>query len=206
MSENEGTSAVTPETDETRLKNAKMSRRTAKAALTRAGKALNHLIEAKRPQEEVSESFLLYKKTFETLVSKREEYASLMESDELFTVEERWFEDCQETFMNLDIEAKFYTESIVGSISKPPNTNTEAGTSNSSLEQQIDGETSVQRSDGIPTISIMPENDDSGSITRTSGSTNESPAAQAPSSVITVDDSDPAEHANRQSPSQTCSF
>lgn len=168
MSENEGTSAVAPETDETRLKNAKMSRRTAKAALTRAGKALNHLIEAKRPQEEVSESLLLYKKTFATLLSKHEEYASLIESDELFTAEERWLEDCQEAFVNLDINAKLYTESIVGSISEPLNTNTGASTSNSSLGQQIDVETSMQRSDGIPTISIMPESDDSGSTTRQS--------------------------------------
>ena len=92
------------------------------------------------------------------------------------------------------------------SIIKPLDTNIGASTSNSSLEQQIDGETNMQRSDGIPTISIMPENDDSCSITRTSGIVNESPAVQAPSPVITADDSDPAEHANHQSPSQTCSF
>ena len=102
-----------PESLDARLTNTKMIRRTSKAALTRAGKAMNHLIEAERPREEVSQSLLWYKQSYETLVLKHEEYASLIENDEAFTVEEHWLEECQETFMNQEIKAKLYIESKV---------------------------------------------------------------------------------------------
>ncbi len=88
MDETGETSASAPEALDARLKNGKMNRRTSKAALTRAGNALNHLIDAKRPREEVSESLLLYKQTYETLVLKHEEYICSIENDEGFTVEE----------------------------------------------------------------------------------------------------------------------
>jgi hypothetical protein len=142
-----------PEVVDARLKNTKLNRRTAKAALTRAGtEALNHLIEGQRPREEVSESLLLYKKTYETLVSKHEEYNSLIENDEAFTVEEHWLEECQETFMNLETNAKLYIESELESNIEQSNNNVEACTSVTNLEQQMDGETSMPNSDGIPTM------------------------------------------------------
>ena len=185
-----------PEVVDARLKNTKLNRRTAKAALTRAGKALNHLIEGQRPREEVSESLLLYKKTYETLVSKHEEYTSLIENDEAFTVEEHWLEECQETFMNLETNAKLYIESKLESNIEQSNNNVEACTSVTNLEQRMDGETSMPNSDGIPT---MHENTSSIVI-------NTSPAAQAPNSVSPVNEHIPADHANEQSASQTCSF
>ncbi len=128
MDETGETSASAPEALDSRLKNAKMNRRTSKAALTRAGKALNHLIDAGRPREEVSQSLLLYKQTYETLVLKHEEYACLIENDEAFTVEEHWLEECQETFMNLEIKAKSYFESKVEVINvEQSNINVETG-------------------------------------------------------------------------------
>jgi hypothetical protein len=165
-----------PEVVDARLKNTKLNRRTAKAALTRAGKALNHLIEGQRPHEEVSKSLLLYKQTYETLVSKHEEYTSLIENDEAFTVEEHWLEECQETFMNLETNAKLYIESKLESNIEQPNNNVEACTSVTNLEQQMDCETSMQNSDGIPT---MHENTPSIVI-------NTSPVAQAPNPVCSV--------------------
>ncbi|CAB4037752.1 Hypothetical predicted protein [Paramuricea clavata] len=159
-----------PEVVDARLKNTKLNRRTAKAALTRAGKALNHLIEGQRPREE---------------------------NDEAFTVEEHWLEECQETFMNLETNAKLYIESKLESNVEQSSNNVEACTSVTNLEQQMDGETSMQNSDGIPT---MHENTSSIVI-------NTSPAAQAPNSVSPVNEHVPADHANeqrQQSASQTC--
>ena len=63
------------------MKEAKINRRTAKAALTRAGKSLTHLINGERPQEEVSQSLLIYRQAYENLVSKHDEYTSLIEND-----------------------------------------------------------------------------------------------------------------------------
>ena len=71
------TYAPAPEVLDARLRSEKKNQRTLKAALTRAGKAINHLIQAERPQEEVSQSLLLYKQTYKTLVLKHEEYTSM---------------------------------------------------------------------------------------------------------------------------------
>ena len=124
-----------------------MNRRTLKAALTRAGKAVNHLIDAERPREEVSQSRLLYKQTYENLVVKHEEYASLIENDEAFTVEEHWLKECQESFMNLETKAKLYIESKVIEVInvQQSSINIEACTSDSvtNLEEKMDGEASI---------------------------------------------------------------
>ena len=60
----------------------------------------------------------------------------------------------------------------------------------------MDGETSMQNSDGIPT---MHENAPSIMI-------NLSPVAQVPNPVSPVNEHIPADNANEQSVSQTCSF
>ena len=173
------------------LSTAKMIRHTSKAALTRARNAMNYLMNAEQPQEEVSQSLLLYKQTYETLVLKHEEYASLIENDEVFTVEEHWLEECQETFMNLEMKAKLYIESKVVEIVdvELAHTIVEAGTSVRNLGQQMHRQSSMQKSDGIPTDAPL--------------------AAQATNPISCVDQSTTADHANEQSEqnmNQTCSF
>ena len=98
--------------------------------------------------------------------------------------------------MNLETNAKLYIESKLESNIEQSNNNVEACTSVTNLEQQMDGETSMPNSDGIPT---MHENTSSIVI-------NTSPATQAPNSVSPVNEHIPADHANEQSASQTCSF
>ena len=197
------TSAPAPEVLDARLRSAKKNRRTSKAALTRAGKAMNHLIQAERPQEEVSQSLLLYKQTYETLVLKHEEYTSLIEDDETFTVEEHWLEECQETFINMQTNAKLYIESKAVEVAnvEQSSINVEACTSVTNLEENMGGETSMQKSNGIPVMLNMHE-------TALSNATNTPPAAQAPQPVNAVTHS-PVNHANEQpeqSINQTCSF
>ena len=171
--------------------------------MTRAGKAINHLIQAERSQEEVSQSLLLYKQTYETLVLKHEEYTSLIEDDETFTVEEHWLEECQETFMNMQTNAKLYIESKAVEVTnvEQSSINGEACTSVTNLEEKMDGETSMQKSNGIPVMLNMHE-------TALSNATNTPPAAQAPQPVNAVTHSQ-VNHANEQpeqSMNQTCSF
>ena len=186
-----------PEVD-ANLKSAKVNRRTAKAALTRAGKALNHLIVGKRPREEVRESLLVYKRTFEILVSKHEEYTSLIENDDEFETQEHWLDACQEIFMNLESEAKLYYETQFESNVEPieqSNSNVEAS---SSIEQNTDGETSVQNSDGMLTMPNMHET--------TTSVISTLPAAETPNHVSPVNENVPVIHANEQSMNHTCSF
>ena len=83
-------------------KKAKLERRTAKAALTRAGNWLNNVVESERLGPEVNEALEKVKRTFDTLVSKHESYTQLIEDDEVFEVEEKWMADCQNNFMGLE--------------------------------------------------------------------------------------------------------
>ena len=197
MDETEAASAAG--TEDPTVKTAKVSRRTAKAALTRSGKALNHLIVGERPREEVSESLLLYKKAFENLVSKHEEFTSLIDNDEEFTVHESWLDECQETFMSLETKAKLYLESKVENHVEPPNSNVEACTSIANVEQNMDGETSMQNSDGIPSMSSMHESQNS----TINVLPNVLPAAQV-SNLVT--ESNLVNLANHENPSQACGF
>ena len=196
MDETEAASAAG--TEDPTVKTAKVSRRTAKAALTRSGKALNHLIVGERPREEVSESLLLYKKAFENLVSKHEDFTSLIDNDEEFTVHESWLDECQETFMSLETKAKLYLESKVENHVEPPNSNVEACTSIANVEQNMDGETSMQNSDGIPSMSSMHESQNS----TINVLPNVLPAAQV-SNLVTESN---LVHANHENPSQACGF
>ena len=93
------------------MKQAKINRRTAKAGLTRAGKSLTHVINEERPQEEVSQSLLIYRQAYENLVSNHDEYTSLIENDEEFAEQESWLEECQGNFLSSETESKTYIES-----------------------------------------------------------------------------------------------
>ena len=187
------------------MKQAKINRRTAKAALTRAGKSLTHLINGERPQEEVSQSLLIYRQAYENLVSKHDEYTSLIENDEEFAEQESWLEECQENFMSLESKSKVYMESK-NEIEQSNNklkacTNdasvVEACTSNANVLMPMDVETGMQNSDGISTIPNMHE------IGSAIDTINTLPAAQASNPVNEIS---PVSHANEQSMNQTCGF
>ena len=99
------------------LKEAKVTRRNGKAALTRAGKSLRHTIESKRPATEVRESLAKVQEAYEKLTQKHEELTKLIEDDEEFEKEEMWFEECQEMFMRVEVQAKEYIDETVKKIS-----------------------------------------------------------------------------------------
>ena len=186
------------------MKQAKINRRTAKAALTRAGKSLTHLINGERPQEEVSQSLLVYRQAYENLVSKHDEYTSLIENDEEFAEQESWLEECQGNFLTLETESKTYIESkneIEQSNKVEACINdasvVEACTSNANVVMPMDGENSMQNSDGISTIPNMHE------IGSAIDTINTLPAAQASNPVNEIS---PVSHANEQSMNQTCGF
>ena len=68
------------------MKAAKISRRTAKAAFTRAGKVVVHAMENTRTATEVCEALNKYKLVYEDLVVKHETYTQLID-DEAFKIE-----------------------------------------------------------------------------------------------------------------------
>ena len=95
------------------IQKAKVSRRTAKASLTRAGKALCSMVESKRPASEVRESFIKMQEAYQRLIVKHEDVTQLIETDEEFEKEEEWLEESLEMFIRLEIHAKEYTDQSV---------------------------------------------------------------------------------------------
>ena len=92
------------------LKDAKIIRRNAKAALIRAAKALRHLIQSKRPGKEVSDVLFKVRKAYETLIDKHEEFTKLIEDNKEFEEQEAWLEESQYMFMTLETDTKLYLE------------------------------------------------------------------------------------------------
>ena len=93
---------------------AKINRRTAKAALTRCGKTVSNLISGKRPESEVKISLAKYQENFEHLVELHEQFVKLIEDDNEFDMEEEWLGQCQESFMEIEFAAKVYIEENTG--------------------------------------------------------------------------------------------
>ena len=83
------------------IKTTKISRRTAKAGLTRQGKTLEHLISNKRPTDEVRDTLLKFRNAFESLVLKHEALASLITDDSVFETEEKWLDECQQYYLKI---------------------------------------------------------------------------------------------------------
>ena len=69
------------------LKETKIKRRNAKAALTRAGKSLRHLIESK-PGKEVRDVLSKVQEAYEKLIEKHEEFTKLIEDEKEFEEQE----------------------------------------------------------------------------------------------------------------------
>ena len=95
---------------ETTKKTAKISRRTAKAALTRSGKLVNNLIEGKCPKHEVREMLDKLQNSFNELVIKHEAYTALIDDDHEFEEGEAWLGECHENFMEIEYQAKVYLD------------------------------------------------------------------------------------------------
>ena len=106
------------------IKTAKITRRTAKAGLTRQGKVLEHLLTNKRPTDEVRDALLKFTNAFESLVLKHEAYASLITDDSEFENEENWLDECQQYYLKIDVGAKSYIDSVVKPV-KESNSETE---------------------------------------------------------------------------------
>ena len=151
---------------EVAIKSAKLDRRTAKATLTRCRKALSKRIEIKRPGIEVQDALDSLQNAFHDLVVKHENYSKLIEDDEEFEVQERWMEECQELFMDTEIEAKIYLENLVAKGKGPLKTGF-AGVNTSSAEPEVSvsGISSMQSSENKGTVDDSSANPDPAEIT-----------------------------------------
>ena len=89
---------------------AKRKRRTAKAALTRRGNTLRKKLKEGRPVDEIMEAFHGMKTAFENLVVKHEEYTQLIQDDGAFEEEEKWLEECEDFYLQMEIGAKDYSK------------------------------------------------------------------------------------------------
>lgn len=89
---------------------AKRKRRTAKAALTRRGNTLRKKLKEGRPEDEIIEAFHDMKAAFENLVVKHEEYTQLILDDEAFEQEEKWLEEFEDFYLEMEIGAKDYAK------------------------------------------------------------------------------------------------
>jgi kynurenine formamidase len=98
------------ETKSAEYKAAKLTRRNAKASLTRSGRALLHRIENKWSIEEIKVMLINVDKVYNDLVEKHEKFTELVEDDEEFEAEERWLEECQQQFLSFESRAKKYID------------------------------------------------------------------------------------------------
>lgn len=146
---------------EAAMTDAKVKRRTAKATLTRNSKTLHKKLKENRPGEEITEAFQSVKEAYDDLIVKHEKYAQLIEDDEAFEQEEKWLEECQDTYLQMEITARDYVKSVmangkpeVESGSKAPLTN------NTESPPSETGETGgdVTPANGSQTLSTGEEN------------------------------------------------
>ena len=101
--------------DEAALDEAKRKQRTAKAALTRRGNTLRKKLKESRPVDEIMEAFHSMKTAFKNLVVKHEEYTQLIQDDEAFEKEEKWLEECEDFYLQMEVGAKDYSKLVLKS-------------------------------------------------------------------------------------------
>ena len=89
---------------------AKRKRRTAKAALTRRGNTLRKKLKEGRPVDEIMEAFHGMKSAFENLVVQHEDDTQLIQDDGAFEQEEKWLEECEDFYLQMEIGAKDYSK------------------------------------------------------------------------------------------------
>ena len=98
--------------DAEQLKRGKIDGRTAKTAITRALKALEHVIAHERPPDEVNEAMGKLQGAFEILVNKHEEFTKLIEDDEECDKEESLPAECQDSFKETETKAKQFIDKL----------------------------------------------------------------------------------------------
>lgn len=173
------------------LKSAKTDRRTAKGTLTRCGKSLAKLIDAKRPEQEVRDGLHNLQLAFDNLVAKHENYSRLIEDDSEFEVQEGWMGECQEDFMSMEMRAKEYIDTLSSkgaSKGKGPLKNNDVSDASSSKAKDksvaapgCDGISSMQIDDNAPSGSV--KNPVSTHQTTSSDNNNKEPNDESGSSV-----------------------
>ena len=136
------------------LKAAKTDRRTAKGALTRCGKSLAKLLEAKRPEQEVRDGLSKLQLAFDTLVEKHEYYSRLLEDDSEFEVQEGWMAECQKDFMSMEMGAKMYLDSFLSKGKTPLKTYDASAVKNNGVTGPgSSGIPSMELDDDAPSVS-----------------------------------------------------
>eukprot|EP00112_Aurelia_sp_Birch-Aquarium-sp1_P004897 Seg1553.7 transcript_id=Seg1553.7/GoldUCD/mRNA.D3Y31 product="hypothetical protein" protein_id=Seg1553.7/GoldUCD/D3Y31 len=146
--------------DAEQLKRGKIDRRTAKAAFTRALKAVQHVIANERPAEEVQEVLGKLQGAFENLLNKHEEFTKLIEDDEDYEREESWLAECQDSFMETKTKAKQFIDK------SKENTSNEDKDEESEKSSVISGNSreetlseNPEQSDGLPSMQSMTQGD-----------------------------------------------
>ena len=142
------------------LKETKISQRNAKAALTRAGKSLYHLIESKRLGKEVRDVLSKVQEAYDKLIENHEEFTKLIEDDKEFEEQEAWLEESQYMFLSLETDTKLYlesTEELLKELSIKENRQNDSedsfeDTSNSKLTRSR-----ITRSDNVVSINLATE-------------------------------------------------
>ena len=139
------------------LKETKINRRNAKAALTRAGKSLRHLIESKRPGKEVRDVLSKVQEAYEKLIEKHEEFTKLIEDEKEFEEQEAWLEESQYMFLRLETDTKLYLESTEALPKEPRVEDSYRNDIENNYEDTISREliqSRITRSDNVASISL----------------------------------------------------
>jgi hypothetical protein len=92
---------------------------------TPIGKVIIVQIGGEQSNEEIQKALDNYEKAYADLEAKHEEVTMLKEDDKQFEEEEQWIEQCQETFLRLEIEAQDYMKKHTITDKKEKNMETE---------------------------------------------------------------------------------
>ena len=142
------------------LKETKISRTNAKAALTSAGKSLHHLIESKRPGKEIGEVLSKVLEAYDKLIENHEEFTKLIEDDKEFEEQEAWLEESQYIFLSLETDTKLYLESTEELPKESPIKENGHNDIENSLEDTSNSEltrSSITKSDNVVSINSATE-------------------------------------------------
>ncbi|KAG1650686.1 hypothetical protein GQR58_027818 [Nymphon striatum] len=90
------------------LKKLRVTRRNAKAALTRIGTSIIYAIDNRRPIEELRVAVKRLETAFAEVVDKHEKLTECIEEEEIFEKEEKWLNEVQRDFLELETKAKDY--------------------------------------------------------------------------------------------------
>ena len=102
---------------------------------------------------EVKDALNNLQNAFDDLVVKHKNNSKLIEDDKEFEVQECWMEECQEIFMDTEIQAKIYLSNLVTKGKGPPKTGF-AGKNTSSAEPEASATriSSMQSSENKGTV------------------------------------------------------